>query len=80
MNNYDLNNFEKEGSISYPGIIRKNKAYTSRRLISTKTKKNNEKKVGCNDIKTSYFSEKLIENKKQNQKLIKEIFNREKKA
>ena len=79
MNNYDLNNFEKEGSISYPGIIRKNKAYTSRRLISTKTKKNNEKKVGCNDIKTSYFSEKLIENKKQNQKLIKEIFNREKK-
>ena len=79
MNNYDLYNFEKDGSISHPGIIRKNKTYNSRRIISTRTKKNNEKKIGCSDIKTSHFSEQLIESKKKKQKIIKEIFNREKK-
>ena len=75
MNNYDLNNFEKEGSISHPGIIRKNKTYTSHRIISTKTKKDNIKKIGCSDLKTSYFSEQLMESQKQKQKLIKKIFN-----
>jgi hypothetical protein len=34
--------------------------------------------VGCNDLKTSYFSEKLIESKKQKQKLIRDLFNKAK--
>ena len=78
MSNYDLYNFEKEDSIPHPGIIRKNKTYTSRRLVSTRTKKNSIKKVGCSELKTSYFSEKLMESKKQKHKLMKEIFNKSK--
>ena len=77
MNNYDLYNFEKDGSITHPGVIRKNKTYTSHKIISTKTKKNNLKRVGCSDLKTSYFSDKL-ENKKEKQKLMREIFNKTK--
>ena len=73
MNNNDLYNLEKEGSISHSEIIKKNKTYTSRRIIS-RSKRNSIKKVGCGDLKT-YFSEKLIESKKQKQKLLKDLFN-----
>ena len=73
MNNNDLCNLEKEGSITHSEIIKKNKTYTSRRIIS-RSKRNSIKKVGCSDLKT-YFSEKLIESKKQKQKLLKDLIN-----
>ena len=76
MNNNDLCNLEKEGSITHSEIIKKNKTYTSRRIIS-RSKRNSIKKVGCSDLKT-YFSEKLIESKKQKQKLLKDLINKEK--
>ena len=73
MNNNDLCNLEKEGSITHSEIIKKNKTYTSRRIRS-RSKRNSIKKVGCSDLKT-YFSEKLIESKKQKQKLLKDLIN-----
>ena len=77
MNNNDLYNLEKEGSITHSEIIKKNKTYTSRRIRS-RSKRSSIKRVGCSDLKTSYYSEKLIESKKEKQKLIKDLFNKAK--
>ena len=77
MNNNDLFNLEKESSITHFEIIKKNKTYTSRRIRS-RSKRNSIKRIGCSELKTSYFSEKLIESKKQKQKIIKDLFNKAK--
>ena len=77
MNNNDIYNLDKEGSITHTEIIKKNKTYTSRR-IKSRSKRSSIKRVGCSDLKASYYSEKLIENKKQKQKLIRDLFNKSK--
>ena len=76
MKNYDIYNFDKESNVLHSEMIRKNKTYSSRRIISIQSKKNSNRKMVCNELKTSYFSEKIRENIKNKQKLMKEIFNK----
>ena len=74
MNNHDIYGLEKENNnyfVHYE-IIRKNKTYTSRRIKTSRTKKSS-KKTNTNELKTSFFSERLKEDKNNNNDLIKEI-------
>ena len=74
MSNHDIYEFEKENNSNFVHyeIIRKNKTYTSRRIKSSRTKKSS-KKSNTNELKTSFFSEKLKENQNNNNDLIKKI-------
>ena len=76
MNNHDIYELGKEkennNNFAQYQIIRKNKTYTSRRIKSSRTKKSS-KKTNTNELKTSFFSEKLKEDKNNNNDSIKEI-------
>ena len=74
MSNHDIYELEKEinNNFVHYEIIRKNKTYTSRRIKSSRTKKSS-RKTNTNELKTSFFSEKLKENQNNNNDLIKEI-------
>ena len=74
MSNHDIYELEKENNNNFVHyeIIRKNKTYTSRRIKTSRTKKSS-KKTNTNELKTSFFSEKLKDNQNNND-LIKEIF------
>ena len=74
MSSHEIYELEKENNnnfIQYD-IIRKTKTYTSRRIKSSRTKKSS-KKTNTNELKTSFFSEKLKENQNINNDIIKEI-------
>ena len=72
MSNHDNFNLDKENSFIRPEIIRRNKTYTSRKIKSSRTKKSSKKNIS-NELKTSYFSEKLRDTQINKDELIKAI-------